>query len=334
MLKIYLFLLPGFIGSILSAPAQQPAEKLKLLEVRKIWDQAPHNAFTDLIRFNDRWICVFREGEDHVSPGGILRVITSTDGETWESVARISEKDMDLRDAKITLTPSGQLMLSGAGALHHDSVHTHQSLVWFSGDGINWTESYPVGDPDFWLWRTTWHNGKAWSMGYGCNNLRQIRLYKSENGKHFETVVENLYNTGYPNETSILFSGDTAFCLLRRDGEFNSGLIGVSVPPYTAWDWKDLGVRIGGPHMIQLPDRSFIAAVRLYEGEGWHPARTALCRVDPRSATLSELITLPSGGDTSYAGLALHDGFLWVSYYSSHEEKTAVYLAKVKIHSE
>ena len=40
---------------------------------------------------------------------------------------------------------------------------------------------------------------------------------------------------------------------------------------------------------------------------------------------------LPSGGDTSYAGMVWHDGMLWISYYSSHEEKTAVYLARVTL---
>jgi hypothetical protein len=28
----------------------------ELLEVRKIWDQGGHNAFTDLLRHNDQWI--------------------------------------------------------------------------------------------------------------------------------------------------------------------------------------------------------------------------------------------------------------------------------------
>jgi hypothetical protein len=49
---------------------------LQLVESRRIWDKAPHNAFTDLIRFKDRWYCVFREGKGHVSPDGALRVIT------------------------------------------------------------------------------------------------------------------------------------------------------------------------------------------------------------------------------------------------------------------
>ena len=40
-------------------------------------------------------------------------------------------------------------------------------------------------------------------------------------------------------------------------------------------------------------------------------------------------LTLPSGGDTSYAGMVWHDGLLWVSYYASHEGKSAIYLARV-----
>ena len=42
-------------------------------------------------------------------------------------------------------------------------------------------------------------------------------------------------------------------------------------------------------------------------------------------------LTFPSGGDTSYPGLVWHDGRLWMSYYSSHEAKTSIYLAKVRL---
>ena len=37
------------------------------------------------------------------------------------------------------------------------------------------------------------------------------------------------------------------------------------------------------------------------------------------------------GGDTSYAGLVWREDLLWISYYSSHEGKTSIYLAKVSI---
>jgi hypothetical protein len=79
--------------------------------------------------------------------------------------------------------------------------------------------------------------------------------------------------------------------------------------------------------MIRLPDGRFIAAVRLYEGQ----VRTSLCWLDPQDGKLSECLKLPSGGDTSYAGLVPHEGLLWVSYYSSHEGKTSIYLAKVRL---
>jgi hypothetical protein len=297
------------------------------LQVAKIWDKAPHNAFTDLVRFQSRWFCVFREGKDHVSPDGALRVITSADGVEWESAALISSKTGDLRDPKITVTPDGQLMLTAAEALHDRSKHSHQSLVWFSKDGRTWSERYPIGDPDYWLWRVTWHKGTAYSIGYGCGKDRSIRLYTSKDGKKFTTLVERLFDVGYPNETSIVFDGDTAYCLLRRDGNPSSGLLGVAQPPYTKWEWKDLGVRIGGPHLTRLSNDKWVAAVRLYDKK----VRTSLCWIEPKAGRLTEFLELPSGGDTSYAGLVDYQDHLWVSYYSSHEGKTSIYLAKVPV---
>ncbi len=312
---------------LLSTALADGEERARLVEVGKIWDHAPHNAFTDLVRFHDRWFCVFREGTAHVSPDGALRVITSPDGKKWESAALVTSPTADLRDAKISVTPDGRLMLSGAGALHDKSRHSHQSLAWFSKDGRAWSEPYAVGDPDFWLWRVTWHQGRAYGIGYGCGEDQSVRLYASRDGQKFDTLVERLYDVGYPNETSLVFAGDTCYCLLRRDGQPNSGLLGISQPPYTDWEWKDLGVRIGGPQMIQLPDGRLVAAVRLYDGR----VRTALAWIDPAAGKLTEFLALPSGGDTSYAGLVLHDGLLWVSYYSSHEGKTSIYLAKVEL---
>jgi hypothetical protein len=56
---------------------------------------------------------------------------------------------------------------------------------------------------------------------------------------------------------------------------------------------------------------------------------TILARFAPQ--TYSPVLTLPSGGDTSYPGLVFYDDLLWVSYYSSHEGKASIYLAKIKL---
>ena len=306
---------------------------MELVEARRIWNQAPHNAFTDLIRFAGRWFCVFREGQGHISPDGALRVIASPDGDRWESAALIRSPNSDLRDAKITVTPDGRLMLCGAEKFHDPSEKVRQSLAWFSDDGYHWSEKHEIAERNYWLWRVTWHRGKAYGVGYLTSGGRErpadrerlTRLYASDDGKDFEVLVPRLFDDA--NESSIVFDGDTALCLLRRDREPRSGLLGASEPPYTEWEWKDLGARIGGPHMLLLPDGRLLAAVRLYD----EPKRTSLCWLDRRSGKLAEALALPSGGDTSYAGLVPHDGLLWVSYYSSHEEKTSIYLAKVKV---
>lgn len=67
--------------------------------------------------------------------------------------------------------------------------------------------------------------------------------------------------------------------------------------------------------------------MRLHESA----ARTALCSVDPATGAFHEIPALPSGGDTSYPGLVWKDGLLWVGCCSSHEDKTSVYLAKVRL---
>ncbi len=302
-------------------------DDIQLIEVHKIWDAAAHNAFTDLIRFDDQWICVFREGASHVSPDGALRIIGSSDGRSWESLALIESTSSDLRDAKITVTPNGDLMLSGAEALHDRTHKTHQSLVWFSADGKSWSSRHEIGDPNVWLWRTTWHGNTAYNIGYSCSEDRFIRLYTSIDGKEFKTSVERLLEDGYPNETSLVFRDDEAFCLLRRDGQPSSGMLGQATAPFTDWQWQELGVKIGGPCMIQIPDGRLLATVRLY-----HPTvRTSVCVIDPNEGTLEECLQLPSGGDTSYAGMVWHEGHLWISYYSSHEGKSSIYFAQVSI---
>lgn len=302
-----------------------------LVEVKRIWEKAPHNAFTDLLRFQDRWYCVFREGTAHVSPDGALRVITSTDGRDWESTALVTSSDYDLRDAKLTVTPDGRLMLNGAGMIADAEVR-YQSMCWFSSNaGQTWDEGRKIGDPGFWLWRTQWYDGVAYTMGYNTQRdrtKRTLRLYTSNDGQSFTTLVPQVSAPNGCGEDKILFLADkTALCLLRHETGDKMAQLGTAPPPYTNWQWRDLNLRIGGPNMIQLPDGRILAVTRLYDGG----TRTSLSWLDVENATLTEALKLPSGGDTSYAGLVWHEGLLWISYYSSHEGQTKIYLAKVKI---
>lgn len=318
--RLLLAAFPMLIGT-LGTRAGEPTVR----SVVRVGEAAPHNAFTDLVRWKDRWWCVFREGQAHVSPDGAIRVLVSDDGVRWTSAARLTSGLGDLRDPHVTVTPEGRLMLYGAAALPSGPVK-HRSLAWFSPDGREWSSEVPVGDPNVWLWRVVWNGPEALGVGYDTTGERFVRLYATRDGRKFETRVETLFAEPNPNETGLAFLPDgTCVCLLRRDGQPGTAKLGRSRPPYRDWAWQDLGVRLGGPQLIRLPDGRLVAGVRLYDGA----VRTSICQVDAGAGKIRELVKLPSGGDCSYPGLVWHQGELWVSYYSSHEGRTMVYVARV-----
>ncbi|RKN30645.1 exo-alpha-sialidase [Micromonospora musae] len=295
--------------------------------VRRIGDSAPHNAFTDLARHRDRWFCVFREGGSHVSGDGAVRVLVSADGRHWTSAALLTRDGADLRDPRLVTRPDGRLQLYAAAATG-GSTKAFRTVTWLSADGHRWGDPIPVGEPDVWLWRAAWHGDAMWGVGYATREPRFARLYRSGDGLDLQPVVPTLFADGYPNESGLIFEPDgTARCLLRRDRDTATAQLGSARPPYRDWHWTDLGVQVGGPALLRLPDGRLIAGVRLLDGR----ARTAICALDAERGELTELVTLPSGGDTSYPGLVWHDDLLWVSYYSSHEGRTCVYLAEVTL---
>jgi hypothetical protein len=299
--------------------------------VARIWDRAPHNAFTDLKRFNNRWFCTFREGAGHVSPDGALRIITSDDGATWESAALITRAGVDLRDPKLCITPDNRLMVTGGVATRkgNEPETEFRTMVWFSKDGSTWSDGVEIGEPNMWLWRTTWHKGVAYNAGYSCREPWFVKLYTSRDGTSFEPMREVMCDRDEPNEQDMLFLGDdTAISVVRCEAKSNNAArLGRSKPPYTTWDWQVLNHSLGGPATLRLPDGRFIAAGRIHI-EGTH---TGLCWLDLKVAKLEEFCRLPSGGDTSYPGLVWHDGELWVSYYASHDVKASIYLARVSL---
>ncbi|WP_223293031.1 MULTISPECIES: hypothetical protein [Shewanella] len=77
---------------------------MELISANKIWDKAPHNAFTDLARFNGELYLVFREGCEHVSAEGHLRLLRSNnEGKSWHSAGLFKLAGRDLRDGKLAV---------------------------------------------------------------------------------------------------------------------------------------------------------------------------------------------------------------------------------------
>lgn len=306
----------------------EPLVSAELISVTKIWDRAPHNAFTDLVHWKGKFYCAFREGKGHAGDRGRLRVLASVEGEDWESVGVIEDAKFDLRDAALTEMPDGKLMVLGGAQIPGKSTGT---FVSFSDDGINFSAPEIVIAPGRWLWRTTRHGEDSFGVAYGApDRANASSLLKTRDGKTYETVVAELLEDGErPTEARIRFDQEaTAYCLHRRDGKTkNTAMLGIAKPPYREWQWKDLGQRLGGPNFLETPGGHWLAVGRLYDA----PVRTELMQLDIEQGSMRSILKLPSGGDTSYPGMVWHDDFLWISYYASHEGRASIYLAKVKI---
>jgi hypothetical protein len=318
-----------FLLLLVVANAAQPAPAV--VSVSRIWDGGAHNAFTDLIRWRDRWYCTFREGDAHVGGDGRTRVLSSSDGTAWTSAALIGEAGIDLRDPKLSITPDDRLMIVAGGSVYDGTRSLgRQPRVMFSEDGTTWTPPQRILAEGDWLWRVTWHDGRAYGVTYrtppGGSSEWTATLVVSTDGRAFDEVT-TFAVPGRPNETTLRFIPDGEMvALVRREAGNRVAWVGRSRAPYTNWTWQETPHPIGGPNFIRLPNGDLWAAGRSGPGD----PKTVLgpLSLDGR---FEPALTLPSGGDTSYPGMVWHDGVLWVSYYASHEGKTAIYLARVRL---
>ena len=313
--------------------------------VSKIWDQAPHNAFTDLIKYEGRYYCTFREGTGHIpakdnTGNGEIRILVSTDGVTWESAALFAKEGFDLRDPKLSIMPDGRLMvLFDASVYINGQMKSLLQYVSFTDKNAKTFSDLQqvmldtdIQSDQSWLWRVTWHKKTGYGVVYQSiprdREEWKVFLVKTSDGINYK-LVSPLDVQGKPNESTVeMLKKNRMRIIVRREAaDNNNGYIAYSGKNYTEWNWHDLGVRLGGPHIITLPDGKTIIGSRSYRENGQF---TYLFELDNKTNKMSELLELPSGGDTSYPGLIIVKDELWVSYYSSHEGKTSIYLAKVK----
>ena len=141
---------------------------------------------------------------------------------------------------------------------------------------------------------------EQFGVGYCLSKLNEgIRtrrgfLYTTTDGLEWNYVTE--FMAAGVSETTLRFMPDDEMIALVRPG-----WIGRSRPPYKWWQFHKMKHAIGGPNFIRLPDGGLWASARRYHEDG---ATTVLAKMTPES--YEPVLTLPSGGDTSYPGMVWH----------------------------
>lgn len=225
----------------------------------------------------------------------------------------------------------------------HEMAVARQSLSWLSADGLHWSSAFccPSG-VNTWRWKTTWHNGMGYSVGYDGKD-RKGTLYRTRDGKNWRVLREHFFPDGKGTEATLAFGhDDNLHCLLRYSAERTMAGIGQA-PYYQEWEWRELDVdcglehgsrkpardvfaaHFGGPKLICLQDGRFFAAARMrwpWRDDG----KITVFHFDPQQA----LLTIKAEIDgTSYPGLIEHNGRLWISYGSA--VATEIALASIPI---
>jgi len=314
--------------------------------VKKIWgDGTRHCAFTSLIQYKGNYYCTFREGASHIfdedgKAEGKIRILSSTDGETWESVALVGKEGCDMRDPKLSIMPDGRMLVNFVASIYRDrKLQSHHPYVMFSADGKTYTEpemaklDKKLTSNLDWIWRVTWHGKTGYAISYnkvpGEKKLTEAWLLKTKDGKHYK-VVTKLDIDNNPNEATIRFLPDGRMtCMVRRERGDRQGWFGTSEAPYKEWTWEKMGFRLGGQDFLYLDNERIVACSR-----NWTIKKACKTCVYKNSSEgrFEEILVLPSGGDCSYPGMLIVGDELWISYYSTHAtSRAAIYLAKIPL---
>ena len=193
----------------------------------------------------------------------------------------------------------------------------------FSPDGDNWSP-WTLVEEDLIYWRPRWHQGRGYVAAYRCEDWSVV-FKMTEDGRNWENVSIVAERTGEPrpNETPFDFAPDgTCWALVRREYPEGHPLLARADPPYTDWCYEELDIKLQGMCIWFVGDQPYISG-RWYQPGGY--VNTAIFTLEG-TEPICQLV-LPSGGDTSYMGVAQHPddpARWWLTYYSSHEHNPKV----------
>lgn len=311
-----------------------------LLNVYRIWDQAAYNMMPDLLYFKGQWICALVEfhssQEDRL---GQIRLITRDDETNWSSKALLSHPEMSLQSPTLSQMPDGRLILLVGGISYNDhgEYESSQSFVAFSKDGQHWSSLQPILQPHEWLCRLVWFHNQAYGISYQTFNPADIeaeptlKLYVTSDGWNYDGITD-LILPGDPSEVGLGFTPEGQLIgLFRRNSRQDSNTwVGSSQFPFYQWKWRVAHYHLAEPRLIIHPEHGMWSVGRLQSLTPYGIAqKIALLRFDLNWMDL--VLILPSQGEAGCPALAYQEDELWIAYHSSHEGKTAIYLAHIHL---
>lgn len=340
-----LFFLIAVGSSFVSSAADLP--EVEVQNIRRVFDNGDHNAFTDLVRFHDRYYLTFRSCPDGhmVHPTASIIILVSDDLQTWQPVHRFHVKHRDTRDPHFLVFKDRLFVYTGTWYSGETTLprseydlNKHLGYAAWSDDGATWNSPIMLeGTFGHYIWRAATLGDKAFLCGRRKHQFDvrprgegpdvESAMLESDDGLVWRT--RTLFQEQRGDETAFRFDGDGNILAIGRRGSDQAQIL-RSQPPYTTWDRRELDRYIGGPLLTRWADR-WVVGGRNTKTDGRGPKTAMYWLVGDELHPFAEL---PSGGDNSYPGfLELSPTRAVMSWYSSHEKDdqgktiTAIYMA-------
>ncbi|MCA9047825.1 MAG: hypothetical protein KDA89_03805 [Planctomycetaceae bacterium] len=352
-MKLFPYLVLTLLAGVLPASEAEDLPQVQVTNIRRVFHNGEHNAFTDLVRFDGRYYLTFRSCPDGhmVHPTASVIIMVSDDLQKWEPVHRFSVRHRDTRDPHFLVFRDRLFVYtgtwySGESTLPRNEydLNKHLGYAAWTDDGTAWHSPVMLeGTFGHYIWRAAAFGDKAYLCG---RRKHEFDVRPRGEGPDVESVMlesddgliwrkRALFQETQGDETAFLFSPNGDVLAVGRRGGSPAQIL-RSQPPYTDWDRRDLDRYIGGPLLTRWGSRTIVGGRRNLEGKG--PV-TSMCWLVGDS--LHEFAQLPSAGDNSYPGfLELSNTRAVMSWYSSHEKNdnrqgiTAIYMADLEIRSE
>ncbi len=327
-----------------SLPVDTP--KVDVSNVRKVYDNGHHNAFTDLTLFREVFYLSFRSCLDGhgVSPNASVIILSSKDARKWKQVHTFSVPNRDTRDPHFLVFKDRLFVYtgtwySGKGQARSNidlELNLHLGYASWSGDGAKWSEPILLdGTFGHYIWRAASFGEKAFLCGRrkigfevgpkGEPNEIESLMLESDDGLIWRKRAVFQETAG--DETAFLFDQQGGILGIgRRRG---TAQLLQSNPPYKKWIRRNLDRHIGGPLIAKWGERTVVGG-RHSTNRG---PKTSMCWLV--GGELHEFAELPSGGDNSYPGfVSITPTNAVISWYSSHEGKSSIYMADLEVRAD
>lgn len=320
-------------------PNRARVDRTLVVEDWDIVSDDMHNSNTDLIRLEPSFFLVHAVSPHHfASTGCVLALSTSGDGRHWQRLATFSSPQEDIRDPKLAVIGNRLFLYALVNRSFDPEPYTTVFAVSEDG-GRTWTALQRLANEGWLFWKPRTRDGLTWYAAAYWHEHGRSALFSSTDGIEWSKVA-TIFDGGRRNdETDLAFLPDGRMLATSRlEGDFRewgygmffgdptgATLISAADPPYTGFriTGESRLTRLDGPALFSHAGRTF--AVGRFQPERRQPflrqgslfarKRTALFEVT--SEGLVWLSDLPSAGDTSYAGVVLHAGSAYISYYTS-----------------